>query len=92
MRFFERYVPNFYETSKHHDAMLDCLGVENPWRDLPSITVNILTMPIAFETALLANSYQSMPCNSAITSIFTNIYHYLLDTYSITIYRIYPSP
>jgi RHS repeat-associated protein len=78
MRFFERYVPNFYETSKHHDAMLDCLGVKNAWGDPESIMVNILTMPIAFETAWLSNIYQTLPGNSAITTMFTYIYQNII--------------
>ena len=79
MKFFERYVPNFYETSKHHDAILTCLGVEDPWHGLSNITVNVLTMPIAFETALLANIYQSLPGNFIITAMFSYIYQTLSE-------------
>ena len=69
MRYFERYVPNFYETSKYHDKMLDCLGIEHPWHGRFNITVNLLTMPIAFDTALLTNIYQSLIGNP-VTSMF----------------------
>lgn len=87
MRFFELYVPNFYETSKRHDAMLDFLGIENPWGDFDSIKVNILTMPIAFDAALLTNIYQS------ITTMFTNFYHQTLLSIAVGAMRMaYPVP
>ncbi|MBI5056236.1 MAG: choice-of-anchor D domain-containing protein [Nitrospirae bacterium] len=60
MEFFEYNVPNFYETSIQHDAMLNNLGVKNAYGDSLSTTVNIITMPIAFKNALDANIYETI--------------------------------
>ncbi len=60
MAFFERYVPNFYETSKQHDALLDKIGIKDINKNLLTKVVNIATMPIAFASALVTNIYQTL--------------------------------
>ncbi|MBI5196251.1 MAG: hypothetical protein HZA10_08005 [Nitrospirae bacterium] len=60
MVFFERNVPNLYETSIQHDAMLDNMGIKDAYKDLPTAAVTILTMPIAFKNALDTNIYETI--------------------------------
>lgn len=58
--FIERYVPNTYETSKIHDAMLDILGIQDPFSNPITRAVSEITMPIAFEAALFINIWQTI--------------------------------
>lgn len=60
MMVFEFNVPNFYETSKQYDALLGALGIDNPYKDLPTAVVTIVTMPITFGTALITNIFETI--------------------------------
>ncbi|MBI5206022.1 MAG: RHS repeat-associated core domain-containing protein [Nitrospirae bacterium] len=60
MEFFEFHVPNIYETSKQHDAILTALGIENPFKNMGTKIVNAVTMPIAFVTALITNIFETI--------------------------------
>ena len=73
MKFFEYNVPNFYETSIQHDAMLNNLGIKNAYGDSLSTIVNIVTMPIAFKYALDLNIYED------IVDTMTPIYNKIMN-------------
>jgi RHS repeat-associated protein len=60
LTFFERYVPNIYETSRIHDGMLELLNIEDPFSNPIIIFVNIATMPIAFKAAIFTNTWQTI--------------------------------